>query len=424
MTLRVNTNILAINAQRTLNIHHNDLSKVFEHLSSGLRINRAADDSAGLAISEKMRSQIRGLNQAMANSQDDINLIQTAEGALNESQTILHRMRELAIQSANDTLVNSDREKVQQEIEQLRLELTEIAKRTQFNGRNLLDGSVASSTIGSNASLDISQNIRVGDVQLTIPDLKDFILGSSLIVSAGSTRTLATTDVAYQFKIVPWQQSAASDPISTAIEVRSSLDGLLTVIQLGIGLDPTIISLTVGVGLNLVTVAAVSVDYSNLISLCDINKTAMVQVIARKEPVTLDSSLTMHVGPNEGQLLKFGIDDMSARALRLETLSLVGTTDEDSRLKAQNAIGVLDSALERISSLRAKLGAYQNRLESKIKTLSITSENTSNSESAIRDVDVAKETAALTRAQILVQAGTAILAQANATPQAALELLK
>ena len=218
----------------------------------------------------------------------------------------------------------------------------------------------------------------------------------------------------------------AKCPVSTAIEVRSSVDGLLTTIRLNVAGNVNFITLTVGTGASIVTVGQVELNGNmmNQVSLCDIGKTSMVQVTAKQEAVTVDKALTFQVGPNEGQFIKVGIQDMTAKALRLETITLVGTNDEDSRMKAQSMIGVVDDALERVASVRAKLGAMQNRMESTVRSLTITSENTSASESRIRDADMAKETAALTRSQILVQAGTAILAQANVNPQTALQLLQ
>ena len=432
MSLKVNTNILSVDAQRNLAITRLDLSKTMEKLSSGLRINKAADDAAGLAISEKMRTQIRGYSQALSNAQDGINLIQTTEGALNETETILHRMRELAIQASNDTLVTSDRQKIQEEVSQLRTELTQIAWRTEFNSRKLLDGSVDDTKIGAEATADVKQNMRVGQENITIPMFSDLLsnVSATTVTGAGSAgpRTAATVDAAFQFKIVAWQMNGSS-PVSVAVEVRSSLDGLVTTIRLGVGLTANpggtngIYTLTVGTnGVNM-SIGQVNVSFAN-ISVSDIGKTALIQVIARKEAVTVDKSLTLHVGPNEGQFVKVGMEDMTANSLRLERITFVGTTDEDCRMLAQSSIGVLDDALERVNSFRARLGAVQNRLESNIRNMNVTKENLQNSESSIRDTDFAKETANLTRAQIMVQAGTAILSQANADPQSALTLLK
>jgi flagellin len=414
MGLRINTNIASLNAQRNLSATNQTLGKTFERLSSGLRINRAADDAAGLAVSEKLRTQIRGFSQAIANAQDGVNLIATAESGIDQSSQILQRIRELSLQSASDTLVNEDREKIQEEVNQLRLELTRIAETTEFNTRKLLDGTIASTTFGSDATISIKQNVRVGDTAATVPALQTFI------ASAQVSTTGATLDTAFQLKFVSYQ-TAANDPVSVAIEVRSSVDGVLTTIQLGNGAPipaTTNVLLTVGG----VAIGTLELNTSG-ISLSDIGKTSLVQVVAARAAVTTDQALTFQVGANEGQFMKMGVQDLRASALRLETINLLGTNDEDSRVKAQNAIGAVDEALDYVNTVRARLGAFQNRVEYTISNLQVSRENLTASESRIRDADIAAETANLTRSQILVQAGTAVLSQANVSPQSALSLL-
>lgn len=413
MGLRINTNIASLNAQRNLSVTNQSLNKTLERLSSGLRINRAADDAAGLAVSEKLRTQIRGFSQGIANAQDAVNLIATAESGIDQTSSILQRIRELALQSASDTLVNSDRQKIQEEVNQLRLELTRIAETTEFNTRKLLDGSIAASTFGEDAAISIKQNVRVGDTSATVPALQTFISSAQVSTSG------ATIDAAFQFKFVSYQIGGSTSPVSVAIEVRSSVEGVLTTIQLGNGgTAPTNVLLTVnGVSYGTVAINAGSV------SLGDIGKTSLVQVTARREAVTTDNSLTFQVGANEGQFLKAGVQDLRASALRLETINVLGTNDEDSRVKAQNAIGALDQAIDFVNTVRSRLGAFQNRVEYSIANLQVSRENLAASESRIRDADIAAETANLTRAQILVQAGTAVLTQANISPQSALNLL-
>lgn len=427
MALRINTNVDAMKAQRNFGMNQTQLSKTLERLSSGLRINRAADDAAGLAISEKMRTQIRGFSQAIANAQDGVNLIATAEGAIDTTNQILQRMRELAIQSANDTLTQSDREKVQEEVNQLRLELTRIGETTEFNTRRLLDGTIAASSVGTDVKLDTEQNVRVGDTAATVPSIVNFITGSSVQLTQSATLQQATTDVAFQLKFVSYQTSTTA-PVSVGVELRSSLDGLLTFVRLGDfagGAAPsqlalTLYSTTAGPAM---VAGTINIASNASVSLGDIGKTAVLQLTARRQAVTTDSSLTFHIGPNEGQFVKMGVDDIRAAALRLESLTLLGTNDEDSRMQAQNAIGALDQAIDHVNTIRARLGAFQNRVEFTLSNLSISKENITASESRIRDTDMASETANLTRSQILVQAGTAVLSQANFAPQAALSLL-
>lgn len=426
MSLRINTNVDAMKAQRNFGMNQLNLSRTLERLSSGLRINRAADDAAGLAISEKMRTQIRGFSQAIANAQDGVNLIATAEGAIDTSSQIMQRMRELTIQSANDTLTQSDRQKIQEEVNQLRTELTRVGETTEFNTRRLLDGSIAASNTGENVRLDVEANVRVGDANATVPTLVDFINATATTVqlTMAGTLTQATTDVAFQLKFVSYQSNSTS-PVSVGVELRSSLDGLLTFVRLQDFTAGTFTQLaltlysTLG---NSFVAGTLAVNTSN-VSLGDIGKTALVQLTARRQAVTTDNSLTFHIGPNEGQFVKMGVNDIRAAALRLETMNLVGSTDEDSRVKAQNALGALDQAIDHVNTIRARLGAFQNRVEFTISNLSISKENITASESRIRDTDMAAETANLTRNQILVQAGTAVLSQANFAPQSALSLL-
>jgi len=277
MALTVNTNIASLNAQRNLTTTQTQLNKSLQRLSSGLRINSAADDAAGLSISEGMRSQIRSMNQAVRNANDGVSLVQTAEGALNEVSNILVRMRELATQSATGTVSSDQRAYIDNEFTQLKNEIDRISSATQFNGTNLL----------ANAS------------------------GATVSFQVGAGAT-------------------ANDVISVTISASSAS--------------------SIGVG----------------------------------------------------------------------TANVSGATGAN----ATAALTAIDSAITSVSNIRGTLGAIQNRLQSTINNLQVSVENLSAAESRIRDVDVASETAAMTRAQILTQAGTSILAQANQTPQSALSLLR
>ena len=415
MPLYINNNLASMNAQKSLGNSNMLLSKTLERLSTGLRINRAADDAAGLAISDKMRTQIRGFSQAIYNAQDAVNVVATAESGIDQSSAILQRVRELSLQSSNDTLVNTDRDKIQAEINQLRTELTRIAETTEFNTRALLDGSIAGADFGKDASVAIKQNLKLGDTAVTTPQLDTFI------TSATVSTTGATLDAAYQIKFTTYQLGGAASPVSIAMEVRSSVEGVVTTIQLfnGTTSAPSSIALTVGT----TVIGTMNISVAN-ISMGDIGKTALVQVTARRAAVTTDSSLTFQVGANEGQFIRMGVQDMRAAAMRLETISIIGSTDDDSRIKSQNAIGVVDQALDYVNTMRSRLGAFQNRVEYMIQNLQTSRENLTASESRIRDADLAVETANLTKAQILTQAGTTVLSQANSTPQSALSLLK
>lgn len=284
MGVRINTNIEALNAQRNLSVTAAQFAKSVERLSSGLRINRAGDDAAGLSISEKLRGQVRGLNQAIRNAQDGISLIQTAEGGLNEVHSILQRMRELAVQAANDTLTTADRTGIASELVALRDEIDRIGNQTEFNTKKLLDGSASTSAVTLHIGANADQTIS-----LTIADSRSSAIGS------------------------------------TGTDLSTSVD-------------------------------------------------------------TFDTT--------------------------------------SNQANAEAMISVIDDAIADISTTRSSLGAYQNRLERTIANLGVASENLAASESRIRDVDLAAETVNFTRAQILSQAGTSVLAQANVAPQSVLQLLR
>lgn len=413
MSIGINVNVTALGAQRNIYASQQIFNRSLERLSSGLRIHRAADDAAGLSVAERLSYQIRGLAEAINNSQDAINLVSTAESGIDQTTGILQRIRELSIQSANDTLTNSDRRNIQAEVAQLSDQLTQIANTTEFNTRPLLNGTIAPASDGQDASADIAQNVNIGDASATVANLAPFISAASV------TATGPSVDVAFQLKFVDYQANAGS-PVSTAIEVRSSVDGVLTTIQLDNGAPvPTLITLS----LNGVTIGTLAVNASAA-TLADIGKTALVQVTGYRPPVTQDQSLTFQVGGNEGQFVKAGIQDLRAAALRIEGLNLVGSSDEDSRVRAQSAIGAIDSALGYVSTVRANLGAIQNRIEYQISHLQVARENLTASHSRIRDADFAEETARLVSGQIRTQAGLSVLAQARLQSQTVSYLLQ
>ncbi|MBC7545691.1 MAG: flagellin [Candidatus Sericytochromatia bacterium] len=413
MAFRINTNISALTAQRNLGISNTLLSKSLERLSSGKRINRAADDAAGLAISQTLLAQIQGISQASANAQDSINLIQTAEGGLDASTGIMQRMRELAVQSANDTYTQGDRSMIQAEIGQLTDELQRIGDTTQFNGRSLLDGSIAQSTARVDGNAALKSNARVGDASVPTAVFSDFIAGTSL-----TNATTAAVDAAVQFQVV-----AAATAGMFNLEVRGSDGSVSTINDIGAGginaLAGTSRTFTLTSG------AAVQVTFgSSSPSVADVGDTAVVQVTSMKAAVTSDQALTLQIGANEGQIVKTGFGDMRASGLSLEGATVLGTNDADSRMKSQNLIGKLDEALRTVNTQRARMGAMQNRLEHTINNLAVSHENMSASASRIQDTDVAHESSQLMRAQIMNQIGTAMLAQANSNYSLALSLFR
>jgi flagellin len=330
--MRINHNIAAIGASRLLSLTNTRIEKNLERLSSGLRINRASDDAAGLGISERMRTQVSALNQSSRNAQDAISLVQVAEGALQEMQSMLRRMRDLAIQSANETLTTADRRQVQIEVSQLVGEINRIAGTSQFNTKNLLTGA----------------------------------FNRFAIVNAGSNLVSTARQQKYG---------------ATRFDGGKSVTG---------------------------------------------------------------GSMLIHIGPNSNQVMTISIGNMLASALGIQispvlqvgqggrTASLQGVTNVGGfnaismtlSFQAEAALSRISSAIDMVSSQRAQLGAFQNRLEHAMRNLDIQAENTQAAESRIRDVDIAAEVTEFSRNQILAQSGTAMLAQANVMPQTVLALLR
>lgn len=397
----INHNIAALNTHRQLNSATNAQSKSMEKLSSGMRINRAGDDAAGLAISEKMRGQIRGLDQAGKNSQDAISLIQTAEGALNETHDILQRMRELANQAANDTNTTSDRGEIQKEINSLTSEINRIGNTTEFNTQKLLNGE------------------------------KD---------GAGSAAVTAVQGI---FSV------GVTDPVTAGI----TIDGTnvkaadLTALATAIGNDATLgakFSATVGTGADagkIILTQKTNKESASAPTVAGGNITTKTAGVVAKAAVAADESksLKFQIGANESQSLTLDIADMRASALGLTT---AGTTDKlavtdgtsnetkeqaldvSTHASASAAVTTIQKAIDTVSAERSKLGANQNRLEHTINNLSTSSENLTAAESRIRDVDMAKEMMNQTKNSILSQAAQAMLAQANQQPQGVLQLLR
>ena len=386
--MRINNNIMAMNTHRQYAVNNNSVSKSTERLSSGSKINRAGDDAAGLAISEKMRAQIRGLNMASKNSSDAISLVQTAEGALTETHSILQRMNELAVQSASDTNEDDvDRDALQDEFDALRSEIDDIARKTTFNNKNLLDG-----TFGSTSSIAAASAVKVegggaGAVTgLVSVSFKGF--------SAGAGQTIVFADNAGN----PY--SATYDGVT--VTAANTDEARTMTLDFGGGRIATF-------------------EFSDTVS----------------ENALVDSTLTFDVsnqaakiqtGANAGETLDISISAMTSTALGLTDLN-ISTRGEAAQggnpaTGATLAITSLQTAINTVSTQRSKLGATQNRLEHKINNLDTSAENLQAAESRIRDIDMAKQMTEFTTQNILVQAATAMLAQANSAPQNVLSLLK
>jgi len=368
MGMQVNTNIAANNAYRNLSTTQNDLSKSLEKLSSGLRINRAADDAAGLAISEGLKSQVGGLTVASRNAQDGISVIQTAEGSLNEVHSILQRVRDLAVQAGNDSNNAASRGAITTEVEALTEELGRISGSTNFNGTNLLDGSKAELSFQIGANKDETSQISV-----KMADIKQ--LASTLTTgSQGAVMTLDGSSTAGNLEF-----TSGNSTIVTGVSITAGDSAQVVAAALNKDADFTSGSLS----------ASVDGD-NNLV----VRSTAGVDV-----------SATAVTGFASGT-------------------ATVGTLKFDSASDAATSIGLIDDAINAVSTSRAELGASQNRFESVIKNLAVSTENLTAAGSRIRDTDMAAEMVNYTRANILSQAGTAMLAQANQSNQGVLQLLR
>lgn len=384
--MRINHNIAALNTYNKLTANNAATSKSLEKLSSGLKINRAGDNAAGLAISEKMRGQIRGLDQASTNASDSISLIQTAEGALNETHSILQRMRELAVQSSNDTNTTTDRDEIQKEINQLTDEVDRIANTTEFNTQKLLDGSKKGLVEQSDSTAVLQNNSGT-----------TFTLGTvDADIGASFTVTLTATNESTGFAAGNFDKSVVG---GTAASL-SFTDNSITY-------DGDTIDLAAG------TLKALKSGESITISV-------KKEVLANTD---VTDALTMQIGANSGQSILVGINSMKSDDLGLRNSDGTALDLSSSKLST-GAITQINNALETVSAERSKLGSIQNRLEHTINNLGTSSENLSAAEGRIRDVDMAKEMMEFTKNNILSQAAQSMLAQANQQPQGVLQLLQ
>ena len=373
MGLSINQNIAAVNSYRNLSNTQNDLSKSLEKLSSGFRINRAADDAAGLAISEGLRSQVGGLKVAARNAQDGISVVQTAEGALTEVHSILQRVRDLAVQGANDSNNAEARANIKTESDSLISELGRIAESTNFNGTQLLNGA---GTLNFQVGADGDANSAIA-VDLTSANVENV----ADILTNG--RQVATT---------------ALDDTAAALAIAGGLEftqGTTTV--------------TVDDGLSTASGTRTASDVADILNA---NQNFAAAFVASVDSTTGTLSVASKTGSTTAIT-----GDVTASAA-------AGAVSFASHTASQTSIGTIDEQIKAVSTARAELGAYQNRFEHTIKNINVAVENLSASESRIRDTDMASEMVQFTRAQILSQAGTAMLAQANQIPQGVLSLLR
>ena len=471
MGLFINTNVASLNAQRNLLRSGGDLGRSFQRLSSGLRINSARDDAAGLAITTRFTSQIRGLNQAVRHTNDGISFAQTAEGALEESTNILQRIRELSIQSANDINTASDRESLDAEVQQLVEELNRIGDTTTFNDQKVLNGNFVQSFfhVGANARQTLTVSVK---------DARATALGRAAVLTSTNTVTAALADgdvvingttiratVAVDDQFSTTQKTSSALAKAQAINDSSAFTGVsaraLASVDSGNAdiqggtLDSTNYIQINGVVITGFTVQSDDADGELLAQINAVSReTGVVASLDQNSRVVLTAedgrnihaetfgNTNVNLGLGASSVTRGKLELTSSDQVRIEgantdrlgltnAVELVGvnstnsvdTVDVLTREGANRTLDIVDRALEQVSGDRARLGALQNRLESTISNLSTISENLSSSRSRILDADFASETAALSRNQILQQAGTSILAQANQQPQQALALL-
>jgi flagellin len=517
MAATINTNVASLTAQRNLGMSQASLNTSIQRLSSGLRINSAKDDAAGLAISERFTSQIRGLNQAVRNANDGISLAQTAEGALASSGNILQRVRELAVQSANATNSASDRQALNAEVNQLTSELDRIAKTTDFNGRKLLDGSFTSAAfqVGANANQTITAtssnfstsaygNYRVGGAaatttggagDLTLGSAAGAVVAQGALGASGIAGGTIEINGAYGSETITYGAEASAKDMAALVNAQTEKTGVSATARTEIGLggltagssytlklasdnaNPVTISFTIGATLNndglsdaakafndaaaktgvtarvndtgdgLVltnaagndvkvmndSVAANTIDVTNadgsalaggagagIVGMEGAGAFGTDDLVATGQ-ITLDSSKSFSAVDSAGNASGGFLLAATSTASQIQTVQNMDVSTVDG---ANRTLAIVDAALSAISGQRASYGALQARFESTVNNLQSTSENTSAARGRILDADFAAETANLSRSQILQQAGTAMVAQANQLPQGVLSLLR
>lgn len=503
MAAVINTNIPSLNAQRNLTASQSSLATSLQRLSSGLRINSAKDDAAGLAISDRMSSQINGLNQAARNANDGISLAQTAEGGLGTAADLLQRMRTLAVQSANGTNSASDRASLQEEVSQLQQELNRVANTTQFNGQNILDGSLSNAQfqVGANAnqtinfSISSAQASAIGNNTLattgagimttqqaaaaTMPATNG-VAGGNLVIQGNGTSATAAVVANDSAKVIADKINASSGAtgVSASAITKASLGafaaGTISLTLQGAptaagGTNAVTVSATLGTANDVASLAKAINDQAGTTGITAIadtstGKIALTQAQGYDIGVTNNTAAQTTVtfgGTAEGGTTTTtvlngastksslvggkvslnspqaftatsagaGVLAGAAAAVNSSQLASVASIDITTITNgipsgANDALQIIDSALANLSSSRASLGALQNRFTSVVANLSTTSENLSAARSRILDADFASETANMTRGQILQQAGTAMLAQANSLPNGVLALLR
>ena len=374
--MKVNSNIQAMFAQSILSANEEKMAKSTQKMSSGYKLNRAMDNPAGMAITNRMRAQLSSLERATKNSKNAINAIQTAEGALSEIESMLQRMNELSIQGSNGTMSSSDRLAIQEEVDQLVSEINRISKNTTYNSQNLLDGTQDLKAF-SGSSKDIS--VRNYNELMDVGKYKISVGADGLVTSL--TKDGATIDIAAQEVVEFADKDGNTTGYSTKIHTANGAE--LTFETKGDS-------------------GATDVELD----------------------ITGYGGMKIQVGAEEGQEIQVVIPEVSLRTLNFVDLDGNRTLDLRTEEGATKAISQIASAIDYVSAARSKLGAYQNRIENTVTNLDVTTENLTESYSTIKDIDMAEGMVEYTTLQVLIQAGTSMVAQANEQPQQALQLLQ
>lgn len=458
--MRINHNISAIKANMHLNSTNSKMDKSLERLSSGFKINRAADDAAGMAISQKMRTQIAGLEKASNNASDGISVIQTAEGALSEVGAMLQRMRELAVQASNGTNTESDRKAVQKEIDQLNEEIQRISDTTEFNTKKLLNGDIDRKSYSSDSKVNLvslSDSVGVGSYEVEVTQLPEQTTATGTAALTGGkagTFCLNGEEVEILDTDTPDQIFEKIRDLGDSMNIEVTKNGTApnqtlkftseeygkdykievhcsnTELETSLGL--TGMTVTQGKnaeikpisGFNATATMSTSgkditiTDQNGFSMKIEVDAKAAITGAAIKIDVLSSGPMMLQIGANEGQTMEVRIPQVTPKTLGIDNVNM--TTQEG----AEKAITQLDSAITEVSAIRAKLGAYQNRLEHSIANLDTTGENMTEALSRVEDTDMAEEMAQYTQMQVLSQAGTSMLAQANQRPQTILSLLQ
>ena len=472
--MRINHNISALKACNILGKTSSALDKSLERLSSGFRINRAADDAAGLAISEKMKTQIAGLEQASRNAADGISVIQTAEGALDEVEAMLQRMRELSVQAANGVNTDEDRAAIQDEINQLNEEINRVSTTTEFNTKKLLNGTVDRRSYSDNEKIQLislSDSVSITEYALSVTKapqparVETEIPGStSKTASLGYNGKIAInekeieieetdtlTDIYEKLReagstvdinVTPTVEDANGEPETAtiadatgllfetkdkgddaSIEIYCTNEALAEALGIssgmsGAGVDAEV-TLDYTTGFARTATVSIDGDYVTVTDVDDFRMKFKVQGEAEATVTVLKAGpMDLQIGANEGQTMEVRIPKVDTDTLGT---AVVNVNTQES---AQKAITIFENAINEVSAIRAKLGAYQNRLEHSINSLNISAENLTEALSRVEDVDMAKEMVTYTQQQVLSQSGNAMLAQANERPQQILSLLQ